>query len=121
MIPLPWRLTAALVLLAALAGGAWWYGHTRYRAGYAAAEAVWQRSVAEAGERFAAALADQQQVLGRTESALQRSRAQATRRQEGLSDAARSSPAAVEWADTRLPDPIRLSLGAGDPAVPAHP
>lgn len=125
MIPLAWRLGAAGVVVAALAGGAWWWGVSKYSAGEAAGRAaeraVWERSVAEAGERFAAALADQQHVLERTEKALQRSRADTSRRQEDLSDAVRRDPASADWASGRIPDAVRVSLGAADPPLSGDP
>ncbi|MCB9902367.1 MAG: hypothetical protein H6826_13575 [Planctomycetes bacterium] len=126
MIPLAWRIGGALALAGTAAGGAWWWGVSKYSAGEAAGRAaeraIWERSVAEAGERFAAALADQQQALARTETALQRSRREASRRQEGLADAVQRDPVAAEWAAGRVPDSVRVYLGgAGDPAVPRDP
>lgn len=122
MIPLAWRIGGALALAGAVGAGAWAWGASKYAAGQAAGRAaeraVWERSVAEAGERFAAALADQQHVLERTEKALQRSRADTSRRQEDLSDAVRRDPASADWASGRIPDAVRLSLGAADPPLP---
>lgn len=121
MIALGWRLGAAGVALAIVGGSVWYYGQTRFQAGREAAEADWAAAVAEAGGKFAGALADQQKVLERTETALQRARSDGRQRQEELSDAVRIDPAAAEWAAGRIPDAIRLSLGARDPDVPADP
>lgn len=125
MTAIAWRIVAALVLLAAAAGGAWWWGASKYAAGEAAGraaeQAVWQAKVAEAGEKFGQALAEQQVVLVRTDDALQRARRDTARRQEGLSDAVRNDPAAAEWGAARIPDAVRVYLEAGAPGDPSVP
>lgn len=118
MIPLAWRIGIAAAALAVTGAVAGWQG---YRAGHAAAERAWADATAEAGRQFAAALAEQQGTLERTEKALQRTRAQTSQRQEKLADAVRLDPASRDWASDRIPDAVRLSLGAGDPAVPGDP
>jgi hypothetical protein len=128
VIPLAVRTGAPLVLLAAAGAGAWWWGASKYSAGEAAGRAaeraVWEGKVAEAGQKFGQALADQQQVLQGTETALQRARRAAARRQEGLSDAVRNDPASAEWGAARIPDAVRVYLdagAAGDPGLPGDP
>lgn len=123
MIPIniPWRLVGAGAALLALAGGVWWYGHGRYEAGYEAAEAVWQDSVREAGERFAEALADQQRLLERSDAALAEARRQGQINRRDLDDAL-SSPDGRDWGSVALPDSVRLALEAArHPPVPGDP
>lgn len=118
MIPLAWCLggaAAALLVTAAVAG---WQG---YRTGQLEGEGAWRESVAKAGELFAVALEDQQATLERTETALRRSRAETSKRQEKLSDAVRRDPASADWASQRIPDAVRVQLGAGDPDLPGDP
>lgn len=118
---IPVRLIAAGAALAVATGGIWYYGHGRYKAGYGAAEAVWQAQVREAADRFAAALAEQQNRLVAADAALTEARRGARRVMESLDEALRS-PEGADWGAVRLPDGVRLSLGAaGDPGLPADP
>lgn len=117
---IPVRLIAAGAALAVAAGGIWYYGHGRYKAGYGAAEAVWQAQVREAGDRFAAALAEQQNRLVAADAALTEARRGARRAMESLDDALRT-PEGMDWGAQPLPAGVRLSLGANDRPVPGHP
>lgn len=118
---IPVRLIAAGAALAVAAGGVWYYGHGRYKAGYGAAEAVWQSQVREAANRFTEALADQQSKLVAADTALAEARRGVRRVMESLDEALRS-PEGADWGAVRLPAGVRLSLGAaGDPGLPADP
>lgn len=56
MIPLdlPWRLIGAVATLALLIGGVAYFGHVRYKAGYAAHQAEVAQVAREADERYRA-------------------------------------------------------------------
>lgn len=112
MIP-PYLLRYIPTLLATLAtigllvaAYQWAYGN-----GVEAERARWEATTAEAGERFAAALADQQLVLGKLERDLAAARRQANRKREDLADATTTDPESRDWALSAIPDRVRWALG----------
>jgi|688.fasta_scaffold291045_2 hypothetical protein len=112
MIP-PWllrylpHLVAVLAILALLVGSyRWAYGN-----GVEAERVRWEATTAEAGERFAEALAEQQLVLTGLERDLTAARRQANRKREDLANATTTDPASRDWALAPIPDGVRQSLG----------
>lgn len=110
------HLVAVLAIAALLVGAyRWAYGN-----GVEAERARWEATTAEAGERFAAALADQQLVLGKLERDLAAARRQANRKREDLADATTTDPESRDWALSAIPDRVRWALGDRRD-VPANP
>lgn len=110
-------LPIALLLAAAgaiTAGYVWAYGNGRD-----AERARWEAATRDAGERFAAALADQQAELAELDQKLEAARKAGGRIRERYADAVKADPAARDWDSERIPDSLRRALG--DPAVPADP
>jgi hypothetical protein len=122
MIP-PWltlRLAAYGAAAAALALALWLaYGWAHDR-GVEAERARWQASVQEAGQRFAAALAEQQARITALDRDLTDARRAATRKRERLSDAIQTDPAAADWSRGRIPDRVRDAI-ADHRAMPGDP
>jgi hypothetical protein len=109
----PWllRYLPTLVVVLATVGllvGAyrWAYGN-----GVEAERARWEAATAEAGERFAEALAEQQLVLTGLERDLVAARRSANRKREDLSNATTTDPASRDWALGPIPDRVRWALG----------
>lgn len=109
-------LVAVLATVAILVGAyRWAYGN-----GVEAERARWDAATAEAGERFAEALAEQQLVLTGLERDLVAARRQANKKREDLSNATTTDAASRDWALAPIPDRVRWSLGdrrdlSGDP------
>lgn len=122
-MPPIWAIRAAPYLLAGLVvAGLGWAGYrTVYERGAAAERARWERSAAEAAERFSEALAAQQARLELADAELAKARRSANRAREELSDAIQTDPASRDWAAGAIPDRVRGILSAGRPAVPADP
>ena len=122
MIP-PWltvRLAAYAVGAVLILGGLWLaYGWAHDR-GVAEERVRWEASTAEAGARFAEALAAQQAVMADLDRDLTDARRRANSRREGLSDALQNDPAARDWSREPIPDSVRVALGR-DRAVPGDP
>lgn len=122
MIP-PWltaRLAAYGAAAAALAIGLWLAYGWAYDRGVEAERARWNASVAEAGQRFAAALAEQQARITELDRDLTEARRRATTNRERLTDAIQTDPAAGDWSRGRIPDRVRDALAdrrdlPGDP------
>lgn len=109
--PILLRYLPHLVAVLAIAGlmvGAyrWAYGN-----GVEAERARWEAATAEAGERFAAALADQQRQLVGLEHDLATARRNANRKREDLADATTTDPESRDWALSAIPDRVRWALG----------
>jgi hypothetical protein len=127
MIPLPWRLLAPLVALAALAGAAWWWGASKYRAGEAAGRAaeraVWEAATAEQGRQFGAWVAEYAAIDARAEQQLAPIRAQRPRAAAAAEEVYRADPDARAWRDQPIPDRLRSEAGRvlGLPADPPDP
>lgn len=122
MIP-PWltlRLAAYWAAAAALALALWLAYGWAYDRGVGAERARWNASVAEAGQRFAAALAEQQARITALDRDLTDARRQATKTRERLTDAIQTDPAAADWSRGRIPDRVRDAL-ADRRAMPADP
>jgi hypothetical protein len=101
------HLVAVLAVLALLVGSyRWAYGN-----GVEAERARWEAATAEAGERFAEALADQQLVLTGLERDLVAIRRSANMKREDLSNATTTDPASRDWALAPIPDRVRWALG----------
>lgn len=106
------------IILASLgaltAGYVWAYGNGRD------AERVrWEAATRDAGERFAAALADQQAELADLDGKLATARKRANQSREKYADAVTDDPAARDWDSQPVPDSVRRALG--DPYLPADP
>jgi hypothetical protein len=112
---MPVWLTARLVGYAAgvlaVVVAVWLAYDFAFDRGVAAERARWERATAEAGERFAAALAEQQAVIAELDRDLTDARARANRRREGLSNALQNDPAAGDWGRQPIPDSVRAALG----------
>lgn len=111
----PHLAAAAAVLAGLLAGYRYAYGN-----GVAAERARWEAATAEAGERFAEALADQQATIAKLDRDLTAARRKADRAREELADALNNDPAARDWSRVPVPDSVRAAIGHGA-AVPADP
>ena len=107
-------------LLAALVAGGWLGYRLAYERGRVAERASWEVATAEAGARFAEALAAQGPVVVQAERDLTANRRRSTARREDLDDATKTDPAAADWARQPIPDGVRAALGAGRD-LPADP
>jgi hypothetical protein len=114
----PWL---TLRLAGYLAGSVLWlaydWAHDR---GVAQERARWESATAEAGARFAEALAAQQAVMAELDRNLTEARRRANSRREVLSNAFQNDPAARDWSREPIPDSVRVALGR-DRAVPGDP
>jgi hypothetical protein len=99
-------------LLAALVAGGWLGYRLAYERGRAAERASWEAATAEAGARFAEALAAQAPVVVQAERDLTTSRRRSNARREDLDDATKTDPAAADWARQPIPDGVRAALSA---------
>lgn len=110
-------------LLAALVAGGWLGYRLAYERGRAAERASWEAATAEAGARFAEALAAQAPVVVQAERDLTANRRRTTARREELQNVTQADPAALDWARQPVPDGVRAALGAGRdlPADPGEP
>lgn len=105
------------VVVAGLLFGCYRWAHGR---GVAAERARWEASVAEAGERFAEALAAQQQTIAQLDRDLTDARRRANRKREDLADAIANDGASRDWSRVAVPDGVRAALG-GNRNLPADP
>jgi hypothetical protein len=99
-------------LLAALVAGGWLGYRLAYERGRAAERASWEAATAEAGARFAEALAAQAPVVVQAERDLTTNRRRSNARREDLDDATKTDPAAADWARQPIPDGVRAALSA---------
>jgi hypothetical protein len=99
-------------LLAALVAGGWLGYRLAYERGRAAERVSWEAATAEAGARFAEALAAQAPVVVQAERDLTTSRRRSNARREDLDDATKTDPAAADWARQPIPDGVRAALSA---------
>jgi hypothetical protein len=114
------RLATYAVGALLILGGLWLaYGWSHDR-GVAEERVRWEASTAEAGARFAEALAAQQAVMADLDRDLNDARRRANSRREGLSDALQNDPAARDWSREPIPDSVRVAIGR-DRAVPGDP
>jgi hypothetical protein len=118
-----WLVRYAPQLLGVLlVAGLGWAGYrAAWERGRDAERARWERSTAEAAERFSEALAAQQARLEVADAELAKARRAANRSREELSDAIQNDPASRDWAAGAIPDRVRRILSAGGAAVPADP
>lgn len=122
MIP-PWltvRLAAYAVGAVLILGGLWLAYDWAHDRGVSEERARWESATAEAGARFAEALAAQQAVMAELDRDLTEARRRANSRREGLSNAFQNDPAAGDWSRQPVPDSVRAALGR-DRAVPGDP
>lgn len=113
MIP-PWltlRLAGYVAGAVLILTGLWLAYDWAHDRGVAQERARWESATAEAGARFAEALAAQQAVMAALDRDLTEARRRADRRREGLSDAFQNDPAARDWSREPLPDSVRAALG----------
>jgi hypothetical protein len=118
------RRLLTLVAVGLLAGAVWGYGHWRYNAGQAEAESRWEAATAEAGRKFAEALADQQAVLVSVEGDLERIRVERQTVRTVIREVYRNDPVASDWSRQPVPASVRDAAGRAlglpaDPGVPA--
>ena len=119
----PWltlRLAAYAAAALAIAGGLWLAYDWAHDRGVAEERVRWEASTAEAGARFAEALAAQQAVMADLDRDLTDARRRANSRREGLSDALQNDPAARDWSREPIPDSVRVAIGR-DRAMPGDP
>jgi hypothetical protein len=112
MLP-PWltvRLAGYALGALLVAAGLWLAYDYAFDRGVAAERARWDASTAEAGARFAEALAEQQARIERLDRDLADARRTANRKREELSDAIATDPAARDWSRGRIPDSVRAAL-----------
>ncbi len=107
-------------LLAALVAGGWLGYRLAYERGRAAERASWAAATAEAGARFAEALAAQAPVVVQAERDLTANRRRSNARREDLDDATKTDPAVADWARQPIPDGVRAALSAARD-LPANP
>jgi hypothetical protein len=106
--------------LAALVAGGWLGYRLAYERGRAAERASWEAATAEAGARFAEALAAQAPVVVQAERDLTANRRRSNARREDLDDATKTDPAVADWARQPIPDGVRAALSAARD-LPANP
>jgi hypothetical protein len=119
----PWltlRLAGYLAGSVLILAGLWLAYDWAHDRGVAQERARWESATAEAGARFAEALAAQQAVMAELDRNLTEARRRANSRREGLSDAFQNDPAARDWSREPIPDSVRVALGR-DRAVPGDP
>jgi hypothetical protein len=118
-----WLVRYAPQLLGVLlvAGLGWASYRAVWERGRDAERARWERSTAEAAERFSEALAAQQARLEVADAELAKARRAANRSREELSDAIQNDPASRDWAAGAIPDRVRGILAAGDRPMPGDP
>lgn len=122
MLP-PWltlRLAGYALGALLVAAGLWLAYDWAHDRGVAQERARWESATAEAGARFAEALAAQQAVMAALDRDLTEARRRADRRREGLSNAFQNDPAARDWSREPIPDSVRAAIG-GRGAVPGDP
>ncbi len=122
MIP-PWltlRLAGYLAGSVLILAGLWLAYDWAHDRGVAQERARWESATAEAGARFAEALAAQQAVMAELDRNLTEARRRANSRREVLSNAFQNDPAARDWSREPIPDSVRVALGR-DRAVPGDP
>lgn len=115
------RYAPHLLGLLLVAGLGWVAYDWAYDRGTASERARWERSTAEAAERFSEALAAQQARLEVADAELAKARRAANRSREELSDAIANDPASRDWAGQPVPDRVRRILSAGDRPVSGDP
>lgn len=109
--PILLRYLPHLVAVLAIAGllvGSYRWAHNN---GVEAERDRWEAATAEAGARFAEALAEQQLVLTGLERDLAAARRQANRKREDLANATTTDPESRDWALAPITDRVRRSLG----------
>ena len=109
--PVAVRAVAAAVVAAIVAGvmfAGYRWAHGR---GVAAERARWEASTAEAGARFAEALAAQQATIAQLDRDLTDARRRANRKREGLADAIANDAASRDWSRVPVPDGVRAAIG----------
>jgi hypothetical protein len=119
----PWltlRLAGYLAGSVLILAGLWLAYDWAHDRGVAQERARWESATAEAGARFAEALAAQQAVMAELDRNLTEARRRANSRREGLSNAFQNDPAARDWSREPIPDSVRVALGR-DRAVPGDP
>lgn len=109
--PLAVRAALAALVLAILAGIVFQGYRWAHGRGVAAERARWEASVAEAGERFAEALAAQQQTIAQLDRDLTDARRRANRKREDLADAIANDGASRDWSRVAVPDGVRAAIG----------
>lgn len=83
-----WRIYLGAGLAVALAAGVWWYGHTRYQSGYAAAEAAAEADrIATQEELFKSG-----QRIAQLAAALEAAKSERANMAQELENAARQDP-----------------------------
>jgi hypothetical protein len=119
----PWltlRLAGYLAGSVLILAGLWLAYDWAHDRGVAQERARWESATAEAGARFAEALAAQQAVMAELDRNLTEARRRANSRREVLSNAFQNDPAARDWSREPIPDSVRVALGR-DRAVPGDP
>jgi hypothetical protein len=118
-----WLVRYAPQLLGVLlVAGLGWAGYRAvWERGRDAERARWERSTAEAAERFSEALAAQQARLEVADAELAKARRAGNKAREELGDAIQNDPASRDWAAGAIPDRVRRILAAGDRPVPSDP
>ena len=119
----PWltlRLAGYLAGSVLILAGLWLAYDWAHDRGVAQERARWEFATAEAGARFAEALAAQQAVMTELDRNLTEARRRANSRREGLSNAFQNDPAAADWSRQPVPDSVRAAIG-GRGAVPGDP
>jgi uncharacterized membrane protein YdfJ with MMPL/SSD domain len=117
MLPGRPQLRLTLWLAGYLAGsvlilaGLWLAYDWAHDRGVAQERARWESATAEAGARFAEALAAQAPVVVQAERDLTANRRRSNARREDLDDATKTDPAAADWARQPIPDGVRAALG----------
>ena len=115
------RYLPHIIFVATIIGGILYFGHTRYDAGYTAAEALWQEKTKEAAEDFAKEIARQQALLEATGRDLAQARRDAVQQRDSLDETFRKDPIARAWADTPIPDGVQDRLrGEAMPSDPVN-
>ena len=113
---LPYIALAAVVTL---------FGWKIYQFGYNRGEVAgaepYQEAIAEAAERYAQAVADQQVTIDDLQEALRRSRTATTATTSRLEATLTHEPESRDWGAVRLPDAIRLLVASDPDAMPGHP
>ena len=94
------------------------YGYNR---GEVAGAEPYQEAIAEAAERYAQAVADQQVTIDDLQTRLGRARAATAASTTRLDTVLTHEPESRDWGAVRLPDAIRLLVASDPAAMPGDP
>jgi len=114
------KLAPYLAIVAVVSLFGWKLYQFGYDRGEVAGAEPYQKAIAEAAERYAQAVADQQVTIDDLQDALRRSRTATTATTSRLEATLTHEPESRDWGAVRLPDAIRLLIADDPDAVSGH-